>query len=149
MRSCRPFAAHDLVSHLRSKLLVLQLPQLMLTFQTALPTALFPPKSTCSDAHDACSMSQEATASSTSILERSAADSSCSNVYICASRSAASSLPQINDLSPHSSSVTDCPSSYLIVSFSFSYSTPDRSPHAYLTYLWTVLTFSRDFHMFP
>ena len=31
----------------------------------------------------------------------------------------------------------------------FLYSTPGRSPHAYLIYLWTVLAFSRDFHMLP
>ena len=99
-------SVHDLVSRVRSKLLVLQLPQLMLTFQTGLPTALFPPKSARSDAHDACSMSQEAAASSTSILERSAADSFCSNVRTRASRSAVSSLPRIDDLSPRSSSAT-------------------------------------------
>jgi len=30
--------------------------------------------------------------------------------------------------------------------FPFSYSTPDAFPHAYLTYLWNILAFSRDFH---
>jgi len=33
--------------------------------------------------------------------------------------------------------------------FPFSYLTPDHLPHAYITYLWTVLAFSRDFHMIP
>jgi len=33
--------------------------------------------------------------------------------------------------------------------FLFVYLTPDRFSLAYLNYLWTVLAFSRDFHMIP